>query len=89
MTAKVVKATSKGQITLPVKWREQFKTDHYILEMREKRLVLKPMYLEEIDDEDDDGQYVSIWNSKRDNKGKGIPIDEVIRILEEIDDEQD
>lgn len=85
MSTKFVTATSKGQITLPAKWRKQFDTDNFLLEMREKRLVIQPVYLEK--DEDDEEGWVAIWDSERDNNGVGIPAEDVIEMLEKMLDE--
>ena len=77
MTTKFAKSTSKGQITLPKEWRGQFNTDNYIMMIHSKQIVIKPLDLDEIAEEE------VIFDADRDNKGKGIPIDEMIKMLKE------
>lgn len=83
MTPKVVKSTSKGQITLPKEWRDQFHTDNFILQMGESQMILKPFYLSEADIDKE-----VIFDADRDNEGKGASPDEIIKILKKIQDEQ-
>ncbi len=40
---KIIQATSRGQITLPKKWRDMFDTDHYQIEIKDDRLIISPM----------------------------------------------
>ena len=82
MKTKVIKSTSKGQVTLPVKWRDQFDTDNFLMEMRENRLIITPLFLDF--DIEDESNCAKIWNSKRDNDGKGLPVDDLIKMLEDI-----
>lgn len=78
MTSRVVKSTSKGQITLPMQWRAQFNTENYLLKMDEKQIVIKPAYIEkfEVGELED-----VIFDAQEDNKGKGISVDEMIKLL--------
>ena len=77
--AKIVKSTSKGQITIPKAWRKQFKTENFMLKMETHQITLKPVRLEDmIMDEE------VIFDADRDNKGKGISPDSVIRMLRKI-----
>ncbi|MBI5411760.1 AbrB/MazE/SpoVT family DNA-binding domain-containing protein [Candidatus Peregrinibacteria bacterium] len=39
----VLSATSRGQVTLPKKWRDQFDTTHYQAEIRDSEIVLRPL----------------------------------------------
>lgn len=75
MTRKFVKATSKGQITLPRKWRNQFKTDHFIVTFEAARLVISPMDLDQWAEEE------VIFDAKRDNDGQGLSPDDMIKLL--------
>jgi len=47
MTFKISKTTSKGQITLPSKWRKQFNTNNFILQMDSKQITIKPLLITE------------------------------------------
>lgn len=84
MTKKVVKSTSKGQITLPKKWRSQFDTDSFILDAQGEQLIVTALDLRE-------GKECAaeeiLWNADRDNDGKGLDIEEVMTILEKIQNE--
>lgn len=78
MTTKLTKTTSKGQITLPSEWRNQFDTDNFILEMDSKKIVIKPITIEEIASEE------ILFDANRDNQGKGIPVNEMIKLLKKL-----
>jgi bifunctional DNA-binding transcriptional regulator/antitoxin component of YhaV-PrlF toxin-antitoxin module len=75
----ILKATSKGQITLPAKWRKNFETDQYLVKEKEGKLEITPI---DIDTLDDTGEWQTLFSAKRDNKGKGVPIDDFIEALE-------
>lgn len=78
MASKVVKSTSKGQITLPMQWRAQFNTDNYLLKMDEKQIVIKPAYIEKFEV----GELEEVvFDAQEDNGGKGISVDEMIKLL--------
>jgi bifunctional DNA-binding transcriptional regulator/antitoxin component of YhaV-PrlF toxin-antitoxin module len=79
-TATITKATSTGQITLPKKWREQFKTDQYILHADDFKLEIAPVDEEELEWLGAE----TIFNADRDNNGKGIEAGEFIRMLRNI-----
>lgn len=79
MTSRVVKSTSKGQITLPVRWRAQFNTENYLLKMDEKQIVIKPAYIEKFEV----GELEEVvFDAQEDNNGKGISVGEMIKSLE-------
>lgn len=40
---KIVQATSRGQVTLPKLWRDQFDTSYYVVEVMKDQLVFKPL----------------------------------------------
>ena len=77
--AKIVKSTSKGQITIPKAWRKQFKTENFMLKMETHQITLKPVRLEDIIMDEE-----VIFDADRDNKGKGISPDSVIRMLKKM-----
>ncbi len=78
MTSKVVKSTERGQITLPRQWRKNFPTDNYVLEMHKDKIVITPFELEKAMQED------VLFDADRDNDGKGISPDEMIKALKKI-----
>jgi len=55
---------------LPSEWRSQFLTDNFLLEMDGYKLVVKPINVEEV-----------IFDAAMDNEGKGVSIDEMIKLL--------
>lgn len=77
MNSKIVKSSSKGQITLPIEWRNQFKTNNYILEMNGMQITVTPLDINKLKEE-------VIFDADRDNKGKGISVDEMIDMLKNI-----
>ena len=81
MTTKILKATSKGQITLPKKWRDRFDTENFKAEIAENQIVIKPIKLS------DDEQWETIFDADRDNNGEGVPVNELIKILKKIANE--
>lgn len=71
----VQKTTSKGQITLPKIWRGQFKTNHFVLESVNDTMVIRPIFLDNPDN------YNTVFNADRDNKGKGISANKLLKIV--------
>ncbi|MFA4815365.1 MAG: AbrB/MazE/SpoVT family DNA-binding domain-containing protein [Candidatus Gracilibacteria bacterium] len=41
--SKILQATSRGQVTLPKAWRDQYKTQYFITEVEGATLVIKPL----------------------------------------------
>ncbi len=80
MTTKIAKITTKGQVTLPKKWRKKFATDNFLLEMRSNSLLIKPVNLDDLNEE-------VIFDSGQDNNGQGVPVKDVISHLEKLLDE--
>ncbi len=75
--ANIVKATSKGQVTLPSKWRKNFDTDRYLIKEKGNTLIISPLEVDELED----NHWETVFDAKRDHAGKGIPISELIRLL--------
>lgn len=82
MTAKVIKSTTRGQITLPKAWREQFRTDNFLLQIHEKQIIIQPVRIDQLEAEEK-----VIFDADRDNDGKGVTPDEIIRLLKKIQNE--
>ncbi len=78
MTSKLLKSTVRGQITLPSAWRAKFQTDKYLVEMHQDRLVIIPFHLEGDSDEE------ILFDADRDNDGKGVSPEELIKALKKI-----
>lgn len=84
---RVQKMTSKGQITLPSKWRAAVGTEHVMLKTNGNVLTVSPARFE---DDEDDANDTIIFSAERDNNGKGVPASEFVRILKKLvkEDEQ-
>lgn len=72
----IVKSTTKGQITLPAKWRNRFKTDRFLVNLHDTHLEIKPIDLNNIGKED-----YTVFDAIKDNKGKGIKAKDLLGIL--------
>lgn len=70
--------TSKGQITLPSKWRSAVGTEHVIVRTKGRMLTIAPARFEE---DENDGNWITIFDKDRDNNGKSIPAEEFVSIL--------
>lgn len=81
MTAKVIKSTPRGQITLPKTWREQFRTDNFLLQIHGKQIIIQPVHIDQLEEEE------IIFDADRDNDGKGVTPDEIIRLLKKLQNE--
>ena len=40
---KILQATSRGQITLPKKWRDSFDTNYFKVEVKSEKLIIVPL----------------------------------------------
>lgn len=79
---KIQKVTSKGQITLPVAWRRHTGADTITVTTIGNKIEIAPVRLQKITEH-------TILDAERDNKGKGIKIDTLIRILEKLKKEDE
>ncbi len=78
----VLKATTKGQITLPVKWRRNFATNQYLVEAKGNILTVQPLDLKKATAPKE----ITVFDAIRDNKGKGIYAEDLQKILRKIKD---
>mgnify|MGYP000988317138 FL=1 len=78
----IIKATSRGQITLPAKWRKSFNTNNFIIKEKKNSLEIKPINLKEIENE------YTVFDAIRDNKGKGIKAEDLVKILDKIEKDE-
>lgn len=76
----IAKATTRGQITLPITWRKRFNTDTFLVEEKGAMLQIKPVNKTKLKKV----TYTTIFDAKRDNNGKGIPAEEFVRVLEKM-----
>ena len=73
----IVKTTSKGQITLPVRWRRSFSTNRFIIKEKRGKLEIIPFDIKKIEKQNE----YTVFDAIRDNKGKGIKAKDLIKIL--------
>lgn len=74
----LVKATTRGQITLPARWRKNFSTDQYLLKEKEGTLEISPVNIKAL--EKKIGEY-TVFDAIRDNEGRGITAKDLVRML--------
>ena len=74
---KIQKITSKGQITLPVAWRRHTRASTITVTTRGNRIEIAPARLQRVSEE-------TIFDAIRDNNGKGIKAERLIKILEKL-----
>lgn len=76
----ILKATSKGQVTIPMAWRSRFKTDQFIATMKDDKLEIKPLLLTDYDNVKE----YTVFDALRDNKGKGVKAEDLVKMLKKI-----
>lgn len=72
------KITSKGQITLPIAWRNMTKTNTILVIQKGDSLHISPARLEK-----EDAEY-TVFDAIRDNNGKGIKATDLVKILKKL-----
>ncbi|MCR4331041.1 MAG: AbrB/MazE/SpoVT family DNA-binding domain-containing protein [Patescibacteria group bacterium] len=75
---KIQRVTSKGQITLPAAWRKEFAGDQVMVMTAGDKVEISPVRLVR------DNEY-TVFDAIRDNKGKGIKVKDLAKILRKID----
>ncbi len=73
----ILKTISKGQITIPAKWRKKFDTNQFVAVMKEDKLEIKPLILEK----EQEVKEFTVFDAIRDNKGKGMKAKDLVNIL--------
>jgi len=76
----ITKSTSRRQITLPIEWRKKFSTDHFIIEEKNKTLIIRPINLKNLTNKKE----YTVFDALRDNHGKGVKADDLIKVLKKI-----
>lgn len=77
---KIQKITSKGQITLPILWRNKFKTNQILLKTKGDAIEITPARIEFLRP----AEY-TVFDAIRDNKGKGLKAADLLKLLRKID----
>lgn len=73
----IVKATTKGQITLPASWRKNFDTDRFLVKQTDEKLVISPIDIDKLESQSE----YTVFDAIRDNQGKGVKAKDLARIL--------
>ncbi len=76
----ILKATTKGQITLPAKWRKQFYTNQFIATISPDKLEIEPIQIKK----KSVVKEYTVFDAIRDNQGRGIKAHDLIRVLKKI-----
>jgi bifunctional DNA-binding transcriptional regulator/antitoxin component of YhaV-PrlF toxin-antitoxin module len=76
----VAKATSKGQVTLPAKWRKLFETDRFVMQGSERVLEIRPLDI----DAETEGAWTTVFDAERDNEGKPVKGKELAALLRKM-----
>ena len=80
-TEKIQRVTSKGQITLPISWRRKMgNASTIVVRTKGDSLEITPLRTEDERDE----EWVTIFDAMRDNKGRGIPAEELEKMIHRI-----
>jgi bifunctional DNA-binding transcriptional regulator/antitoxin component of YhaV-PrlF toxin-antitoxin module len=75
---RIQKITSKGQITLPIAWRNLTKTNTIVVTQRGDSLHISPARLEK------EATEYTVFDAIRDNNGKGVRATELVSLLKKI-----
>ncbi|MEA3450105.1 MAG: AbrB/MazE/SpoVT family DNA-binding domain-containing protein [Patescibacteria group bacterium] len=75
--ATILKTTTKGQITIPAKWRKKFNTNQFIATLKENSLEIKPLIIKE----ERKTEEFTVFDAIRDNKGRGIKAKNLVNAL--------
>ena len=73
----ILKATTKGQVTIPKKWRDKFNTNQFIITIKGDKLELEPLIIKDKKDSDE----LTVFDAIRDNKGRGIKAKDLLAIV--------
>lgn len=71
MTSTILKSFGTGQVTLPKKWRSQFKTKHFKAEIKGNKLTISPIEEE-----------IVIFDADEFNGGEGVSAKDFFEALE-------
>jgi AbrB family looped-hinge helix DNA binding protein len=73
----ILKTTSKGQITIPAKWRKKFDTNQFVATLSEDSLEIRPLIIKS----EKRVSELTVFDCLRDNNGKGIKARDLVDIL--------
>ncbi len=75
----ILKTTSKGQVTIPAKWRKKFNTNQFLATIKENKLEIEPLIIKQ--EKKQEVKEFTVFDAIRDNKGKGIKAKDLVNIL--------
>lgn len=75
----IVKATSKGQITLPANWRKRVATDQFLIQEKKGVLEIIPLDMKKVSKKEN---WVVLFDADRDNNGKPILGRELVKAIQ-------
>jgi len=73
----IVKATTKGQITIPIAWRKRFDTDRFVIAVKDSHLEITPLDLDKVRHVNE----YTVFDAIRDNGGKGVKAKDFLKKL--------
>lgn len=77
----IVKSTTKGQITLPAKWRKNFTTNRFLIKEKGNTLEISPI---DPNDLEDGVEWETVFSANRDNEGRGVEAKELLQLLQKM-----
>ncbi|MDA3840281.1 MAG: AbrB/MazE/SpoVT family DNA-binding domain-containing protein [Patescibacteria group bacterium] len=75
----ISKATTKGQITIPKKWRDKFNTNQFVITDKGDKLEIEPLIIDSKKEKE-----FTVFDAIRDNKGKGMKAKDLVDVLKRI-----
>lgn len=80
-TQKIQKITSKGQITLPIRWRRETGASAILVQAKGNKLEIVPARITSVRGQEKE---YTVFDAIRDNKGKGIKAEDLVKILKKL-----
>lgn len=80
-TQKIQKITSKGQITLPIRWRRDTGASNILVQIKGDKLEIAPARMASARKQEKE---YTVFDAIRDNKGKGIKATDLVKILKKL-----
>ena len=81
-TERLQKITSKGQVTLPIAWRNMVKTNSIVVTQKGDTLHISPARLEK--EGSTSSLEYTVFDALRDNNGKGVKATELVKMLKKL-----
>jgi bifunctional DNA-binding transcriptional regulator/antitoxin component of YhaV-PrlF toxin-antitoxin module len=75
------KITSKGQITLPIRWRRETGASNIFVQIKGDKIEIVPARMANTRKQEKE---YTVFDAIRDNKGKGIKATDLVKILKKL-----